>query len=410
MEEPQVNLSEPLAREAVVALAVARSPMVAIMRHRAKAMVYAGRAEGSLPSPSMSVKAWNLPLARPYAADEAEMYMVEFSQMFPPAGVRGAMRRAAEEEAQAMLAMAEAEKYRVAQRAFDAFTAYAQAFQEQAIQRRQLSLLEQMGRVVQARYSTGGSVLGGVARIDLELAKTQRALSRIQGEIAQARSMLNALLRRPATAALGPPREMPPETVRLPMEELLSRATINRGSSKAADAKSRAAGARVDAAKAEARAPEWMVEFGYWQDPKMRPGFGLSASMSLPWLWGPQGARVSQMRSEEAAEQAAREAESVDAQDEVSEAHARLQAAEEQLLVIHGRALPAARRSIEALTAGYATGNTSLLEWVDAARAVLDFEMEDIQLRAELMHALAALEQAVGAPLPRERIQLEPNP
>ncbi len=42
-----------------------------------------------------------------------------------------------------------------------------------------------------------------------------------------------------------------------------------------------------EAAEAEARIPEFMVGLGYWQDPTMRPGVGVTASMSLPWLWGP---------------------------------------------------------------------------------------------------------------------------
>jgi len=62
------------------------SPALALMAHRAHALVHAGRAEGSLRPAELGFEAWNLPLARPYAFGEADMYMVELRQRFPAAG------------------------------------------------------------------------------------------------------------------------------------------------------------------------------------------------------------------------------------------------------------------------------------------------------------------------------------
>jgi outer membrane protein TolC len=146
----------------------------------------------------------------------------------------------------------------------------------------------------------------------------------------------------------------------------------------------RAAGARREAAEAEARIPEFMVGLGYWQDPTMRPGVGVTASMSLPWLWGPTATACAKPEEEEAAERAARDSAGLDTQAEVSEAHARLLALEAQLSVIRGQALPATSRSMEALTAAFSTGNASLLEWVDVARSLLDLEMEMVVLHGDL--------------------------
>jgi len=408
--EPEVDLTASLDRDAVVALAVARSPALALVAHRARALVHAGRAEGSLPPAELGFEAWNLPLTRPYAAGEADMYMVELRQRFPAAGSLDARARAMAEEAQAMLAELSAEERLVAQRAADAFAEYVQAFTERGIQQQQLALLERMGQATRARYTTGGSGLADAARIDIEIAKAQRSLARIEGDSARARAALNAVLRRPVGAPLGEPRKLAPETVRLPLDELLARAESNRGPTLAADARLRAAGARREAVEAEARIPEFMVGLGYWQDPRMRPGVGVTASMSLPWLWGPGRHRMAQAQEEEAAERAARDGAGLEAQAEVSEAYARLAAFEQQLLVVRRQALPAARRSIDALTAAFSTGNASLLEWVDAARSVLDLEMEAADLHGQLSHGIAALERAVGALLPRVALELEQTP
>lgn len=406
----EADLAGPLERDVVVAAAVERSPALAVMAHRARALVHAGRAEGSLPPAELGFEAWNLPLARPYALGEADMYMVELRQRFPAAGSLDARARAMAEEAQAMLAELSSEERIVAERAANAFADYVQAFAEKRLQERQLALLARMGQAVRARYTTGGSGLAEAARIDVEVTKAQRALARVGGDIARSRATLNAVLRRPPGAALGEPRETPPETVRISVEDLMARAEANRGATLSADARVRAAGARREAAEAEARIPEFMVGIGYWQDPTMRPGMGVTASMSLPWLWGPNRDRMRQAGEEEAAERAARDNAGLDTQAEVSEAHARLLALEAQFSVIRGQALPATSRSMEALTAAFSTGNASLLEWVDVARSLLDLEMEMVVLHGDLQRGVASLERAVGTALPRTPLHEDSTP
>lgn len=406
----EADLAGPLERDVVVAAAVERSPALAVMAHRARALVHAGRAEGSLPPAELGFEAWNLPLARPYALGEADMYMVELRQRFPAAGSLDARARAMAEEAQAMLAELSSEERLVAERAANAFADYVQAFAEKRLQEGQIALLARMGQAVRARYTTGGSGLAEAARIDVEVTKAQRALARVGGDIARSRATLNAVLRRPPGAALGEPRETPPETVRISVEDLIARAEANRGATLSADARVRAAGARREAAEAEARIPEFMVGLGYWQDPTMRPGVGVTASMSLPWLWGPSRDRVRQAGEEEAAERAARDSAGLDTQAEVSEAHARLLALEAQLSVIRGQALPATSRSMEALTAAFSTGNASLLEWVDVARSLLDLEMEMVVLHGDLQRGVASLERAVGTALPRTPLHEDSTP
>jgi outer membrane protein, heavy metal efflux system len=408
--ETEVGLEAPLHRDALVALAVSRSPALAAVAHRARSMVYAAHAEGSLPASELGFQAWNLPLTRPYAVGEADMYMLELRQRFPAAGSLDARARSTAEDAQAMLAEVATEERLTAQRAADAYADYVHGRQDHALHHQHLALLEQMQHAVQARFTTGGSGLADAARVDLELAKTRRAIARTDGDIARARATINALLRRAADAPLGTPVEIGPETVHLPVDKLLTRAHSGRGTTLAADARVRAAQARSDAARAEAEYPEVTVGLGYWQDPARRPGVGVTAAMSLPWLWGPQRHRLDETKELEASELSSVEAASLELQSEVTTAKAQLAALEQELVVVHCQAVPAARRSIDAVRAAYTTGNASLLEWVDTARSVLDLELEETDLSAELAHAVAALERAVGAQLPRVVVLTEEHP
>jgi cobalt-zinc-cadmium efflux system outer membrane protein len=390
--------------------AIARSPALAFMAHRARALVYAGRAEGSLPSAELSLEAWNLPLARPYAVGEANMYMVNLRQRFPAARSLDARARAVAEEAAAVIGELAAEERLVAERAAVAFAEYQTACAAQRLAERQLELLERMGLAVRARYTTGGTSLADGARVEVEQSKVRRSLARLHGEIAAARATLNAVLRQPAGTPLGEPGEEAPETVRLSLEELARRAREQRGATLSAEARFRAAQARREATEAEAAIPELMVGAGYWQDPGMRPGLGLSLGMTLPWLWGPQRHRLDQAREEESSERAGRAAAELDAQLDIGASHARLVALEAQLREVSTQALPAARRSLDALAAAYSTGNTSLLEWIDAARSVLEFELEVIELRGDLARGVAGLERAVGVALVRTPIDQDSRP
>lgn len=405
-----MSLEGPLTRETVVAEAVAKSPALKVTGHRARAMVHAGRAEGSLPSPELMFQVQNLPLLRPYQLGDANMYMLEFRQSFPAAGSLDARARAMAEEAHAVLAELLSEERAVAERAATAFASYLQANSEKRLLEKQLSFLTRMGDAVRARYSTGGSNLGDVTRVSVEAAKIQRDIARVEGDLARARATLNAVLLRPAEAPLGPPEESPPETVRLPLAELLARAQQNLGGALAADARLRAASARREAAEAEARHPEFMVGLSYQQDPDMRPGMGVSASMSLPWLWGPARHRVRQAVEEESALISSRDDVNVGVQAEVNEAYAMLGAIEAEYSVIRSQALPAARRSLQSLAAAYSTGNASLLEWVDVMRSVIDLELELVVLNGEFARSVANLERAVGIALPRTALTVDQTP
>jgi len=401
-EDAEEVLTSPLQRDTVIALALIRSPALAMMAHRARALVHGGRAEGALPAAEIGFEAWNLPLARPYTLGEADMYMLELRQRFPAAGSLDARARAAAEEAQAMLAELSTEERLVAERVADAFAAYAQAVAAERIQKQQIALLERMLQAVHARHASGDAHLADSARVELELSRAHRVLARIDGELRSAHAVLNALLRRPPAAPLGEPRALPAETVQLTVEQLLGRAETVRGAVLSADARVRAAAARREAARAEARVPEFMVGLGYWQAPKMRAGFGVTASMSLPWLSGPSQDRLHQADAEVAAGHAARDNASQQAQAEIAETLARLHALERELRVVGSQSLPAAHREVDAHAAAFTSGRVSLLEWLDAARSMLDTELELVFLRSELGRTVASLERAVGTALPKQ--------
>ena len=364
-------------------------------------MLHGARAEGALPPPELGAQVWNLPLARPYALGEASMYMVEVRQMFPAPGSLDARARAAADEARAAVAELASREQEVTWRAAQAWADYTHGALDHRVHSDHLALLTELLDATQRRLAASGAALRDVARVETELAQTRRRIERIHGELAQARAALNALLRRPTDAPLGAPADLETRTVRVPLGDLVARAARVNPMLSRARAQVEAASARREASRAEARWPQFTASLGYWQDPQMRPGLGASVAMTLPWLWGQASARADEAQENEAAEAAsAREAE-VDVQRELGVALERLRALEREYAVLRGQSRPAAQRSLDAIRSAYVTGGSTLLDWLDASRTLLDVAMEEAEVSSNLAHAAADLDRAVGDALPR---------
>lgn len=400
------SLSGALERAQVLALAIARDPGLRSLAHEARAALHSARAEGALPAPEVNAQVWNLPLARPYALGDASMYMLELRQMFPAAGSRDARARAAAEEARGRVSALVAREAEVRSRAGEAYADYVQSTLQRQVREAHREMLGAMLDTASSRLAAGGP-LADIPRIETEQARNRRSIARVEADIARVRAALNALLRRPHDAPLGPPSSVVPETVSLPLDELLSLAARSRGDLGEARARVRSAHARTEAASAESRWPSITAALGYWQDPLMRPGLGATVAASLPWVWAGARERLAEARERELAESEAAEGVTVTVRGEVSTAQARLRGLEHELGVLHREAWPAAARSTEALRAAYTAGRGGLLDWLDAARQLHDIGEEEAEVTASMVRTATELERAVGVALPRSPIAID---
>lgn len=87
---------------------------------------------------------------------------------------------------------------------------------------------------------------------------------------------------------------------------------------------------------------------------------------------------------------------------EVAEALAASQAIEAQLAALRPRVVDDTEAALGAVRVAYAEGEITLVEWLDAVRAYQDAQSTVAALQAESLIRRAALERAVGAPLPEE--------
>ncbi len=381
----------------VVREVIAASPGLAAPRERARAALASARAEGALPAPSVSLAAWDFPIGDPQLADREGMYMLAVAQELPPPGSLDASAAAAVEEARAALGELDEMRRMISADAAHACADWAGAAALVTALRTWIETLRTMRDAVIARYSAAGGVLADVARVDREIATAERMIARALGDGDRAKEGLRARLGVSAAAELGAPPALPADVPSIDEGAALAFALDHRGILAAASAGIAAAEARAEAARARADIPTFMFGAMYMQTPQMRAGLGLEFGMTLPWLWSGERDEAEAARAEANAMEAEAAGIERSISVEVRTALAALATVRRALAALRELEAPAAALALDATAATYGAGDGTLLEWLDAARAIRELEIQEVELLMEVAHALADLASALGA-------------
>lgn len=398
VSDPQLRAS--LDRRTVLRAALERNPAVQASEQRARATRASARAEGSLPSPEVMGQVWQVPFAHPAALD-SQMIMIGVTQSIPAPGVLSAREQSMAAQANQEEATA-AERARMIRReAGNAFADYTESSARHRIHRAHLDITRHLFDIAEARHATGGSLID-VTRTQVELSRMEADVVTDATLIESARAHLNALLAREPGLPLGPPAESDAVVAAWDVPTLIAKAHGARPEFKQVEAEREARAHAVTAAEREATWPSFSVGALYFPPTKVTPehGYGVSASMSLPWLWGPASSRREAEREFLAAASTNVGAIRIPVDAEVVTAEAKSRSAAYRLQVLRDRTLPASRRSFEVAEAGFESGRTDLMTVLDARRSVVDVDQEIVMSRSDLDRALTDLEAAVGMEIP----------
>ena len=394
------QLGAPLDRRTLVRAALERNPAVQVSEQRARAMRASARAEGSLPPPELMGQVWQVPFAHPAALD-SQMIMVGVTQTIPAPGVLSAREQSTTAQANQEQAMAADRARMIRREAGNAFADYAESSARHRIHRAHLDITRHLFDVAEARHAAGGS-LPDVTRSQVELSRMEANVVTDATLIESARAHLNALLAREPGLPLGPPVESEAVVAAWDVPTLIAKAHDARPEFKQVEAEREARAHAVRAAEREATWPSFSVGALYFPPTKVMPehGYGVSASMSLPWLWGPSGSRREAEREFLAAASTNVGAVRIPVDAEVVTAEAKSRSAAYRLQVLRDKTLPAGRRSFEVAQSGFESGRTDLMTVLDARRSVVDVDQEIVMARSDLDRALTDLEAAVGTEIP----------
>jgi cobalt-zinc-cadmium efflux system outer membrane protein len=351
------------------------------------------------PDPQLQIGWMNyeLPSLRPM--DAIGMTQLQLMQMVP---VAGKLRLAGLAET----ARADATATRVADVSFDLRARASMAFYDictvdgtLGVARDTRRLLQDISDIAAKMYQVGDGRQADVLRANVELARMQEEIIRMEAMRTTMTARLNALLVEPPDALVGAP-SLPRFPAALPALDSLTRlAEQNRPMI-------RAGAQEVDAADASERLaqrgiwPDFQVGVQYGQQPgptgAQRMG-SLMVAASLPIFAKSRQLQAREeanaMRAVAAADLAAMRAETRGA---VGEAHANLVRARRLADLYRTSVLPQAEATVTSSLASYRVGTVNFMTLLDAQMTLNRYRQELFTLEAEEGKAWAELEMLTG--------------
>jgi len=394
----EAELARSARLETILRVALEQNRDVAEGEARARAAEARSQAASRLPDLEAKYEQWGVPLARPYALNEANTLMLGVRQTFPAWGTLDARGRAAAEDAGSAADTLRARRQDIAAQVRRTYAVYYRSGQELRLHLEHAGLTSRIVELAKLNQRTGHGSVQDVLRLELELTRVHTDVARIEREQRSSRALLNALMNRAPDAPLGPPEDL---TV-VPAGDVatLERSVdANRPEIDAAGRAVRRSEALLDAARRSARYPQLMVGLDYWympMFPDFQHAYGAMVAINLPWLSGRRHDEEREAEQTVIAEQRALESAKVAVRYELRDAAARVDSAKQSFTIVDQDLLAQARKSLEAAQGDYAAGRGDAATILDALRSYLQVRIERVRALAELATSQADLERAAG--------------
>ena len=355
------------------------------------------------PDPAVQFGLMNRELPGLGLSDPLGMTQVQVMQMIPTAGKLGLAGRAAAARADAEEGRAQEVAWEVRARAAMAFYELYRMDRSIGVARETYRLLQDLAKTAETMYAVGEGRQADVLRAQVELARMDEEIIRMEAERATAQAQLNALLSRAPDAALGTP-ELPALPERIPpLDSLVAEATAGRPMVRAGEAEVRAAESSVRGARREIW-PDLEIGLQYGQRPMAGGGTDRMGSLMLGFTLPVfAGGRQFAMRRETEAMQAM-------AQADLDEMRSLTRGRVGELVVALERArrlgelyrttiLPQAEAAVRSAQASYRVGAVDFMTLLDDQMAVNTYRQDLIALEADRGTVLAELEMLLGRAL-----------
>ncbi|WP_300453165.1 TolC family protein [Accumulibacter sp.] len=319
------------------------------------------------------------------------------SQDLPWFGKRELKREIAELEADAASGRAQSAWSELAARIKVAHAQRYYLYRNESLTREILDLIARLEKVAQARYAGGLAAQQDVIRAQVEQTGMRSELLTLESERRQANARLNALLARPATAALAEPERLPPlpPPAKLDYAALEERVRSRNPVLSTEESRLKAAQKSRELAYRN-RYPDFTVGFGPIQYQNAVKEWEVMVELNIPLQ---QSTRRAQERESEAMLAAAgsrKEAAANQVLAELSENLVAVEAARRLETLATTSLLPQAELGFRAALAGYETGKVDFATLLEAQRRIRQAKQSQIKAQSEAQIRLAAIEKLLG--------------
>jgi outer membrane protein TolC len=398
-EEPVLRL-EPLVQEAI-----ARNPKIAAARERHSALKEKIPQAGALEDPMLGLGVVNLPNNFDFNQEDMTAKEVSVSQKFQFPGKRGLSEEAAAKEADAGAAEADDVANQVAKEVKTAYYDLSHVYRAMEVTQRNKSLLEELSKITQTRYSLGQAIQEDVIRNQVEISKMLDDLIMLEQKKRALTARLNYLLNRPPNSPLGRPAEVDFRPVPLSIEELQQQAMANNPMLRALKQDIAARGKNVDLARRD-YLPDFSLKFAYGQRDDRLDMYTGMVEMNLPIFYkSKQERKVAEAYADVRSAQAKYDG----AQNEIfymiADMGSMAQRLERKIELYRTGIIPQSRLQIDTALSAYMVNKADFMTLLDSRMRLYRYELDYHEALTEYEKSLAALEAAVGTTFSREVVK-----
>lgn len=400
-----ICIAEPLTLRQAEKLAVEQSPALHAADSNAVAMAAIPLQAGSLPDPTLSLNALNLPVDSFSTSQEAMTQLqLGISQKLPFPGKLGLKQQAAAELAGA--AASNRDELRLLLLRNVRIHWWNLAYLDKALQivKNNQVLLRNLVRVSEAKYKTGTGLQQDVLLAQLELSKLLEKELTLKAESANQRTNLNALLGRDSATPVELPDELPEVAANdIDVAALKLWAKENRPALNALSHSVGAADSMISLAEKEYY-PDFTLGAAYGFRSGANPNgqarsdmASIMLSMTLPIYTGSKQDRaVDQRRAEKAKAEFSRQDGLYRVYAEIDAAASDLRITREQLSLFRLGIIPQAHQTTASMLAGYQVNKVDFLNLVRAQLSEFNNDMQQWQIFARVHQSEARLAAAAG--------------
>ena len=279
--------------------------------------------------------------------------------------------------------------------------AYAELYylqRETRITQQNIELVNQAESVARARYAASAAGHPDVIRAQVEQGRLADRLRTLQNLRAPTAARLNAALNRPPGAPVGEVTQLAIPHVPFSDEQLLAWAAEGNPELAALDREVIARRQEIALAR-KAYYPDVMLGAGFENDEEEGDMVMGMVSLNLPIWYDKLAAGVRQARWRHLQAIQDRQAMLNSLDSDAERALFELRDALRKQSLYRDTLIPKARQGLQASLSAFRTGGQSFLDYLDAQRVLLEFELSYERALADSVQRLAELEMLTGRPL-----------
>lgn len=390
--------------EPLLTLAKEHNPDYASMRFEAQAATERIAPAGALMDPKFRIEWMDITKGGSQNAtlspNDVGSTQYTLMQDLPWFGKRDLKKNMAAQEAQASQGKAQGSWTELAAKVK---TTHAQRYylhHTQQLTRELLDLSTRLAQVAQVRYAGGLAMQQDAIRAQLEQTAMQTELVALQGESRQADARLNALLARPAKAALAAPERLRPVPVVTTLDADTLVARLQERNPQLLTETSRIRSAELGRALSlKNRYPDFTLSITPTQMQSRISEWSLMLEVNIPLQQASRRAEEREAQAMLDAAQSRRAATANQVVSELSENLAGLDAAQRTEQLAKSSLLPQAELTFQAALAGYENGKLDFATLLDAQRQVRQAKQAQLKAQLEAQMRLAEIEKLIGEEL-----------